>query len=379
MATHTVIVIGAGPAGLGAALSLRREGIDVTVLEALDEIGLHARGETIRFSPEMEALIYPGFFNKQARHRVNKRRYYSHTEKKHIDRTISTENLIIHWASFMNDIADIVRKAGAEIRTGVKVTALIEEHSVIKGVKIKKADAEEALYADTVFSCGGINDPGSLHIGLDRTKIDLPIHKRLVRNFEGHQDRLEYYFDVEPGGVPGVGCIFPRGNKEAEILLTPFTSLAKNDNPASQVKNFVDGFAERHQVFKKCIEGSETYYSLNTLVPMGGVLTSFAPRPGLVMAGDALGHVEARGGSGIRASFLLGYSSGKYSAPVIRSGEWTPEKMHSFEEQMKNDPQMKLLKKHALVYGTARRMIFKRLNTPEKMDSWWFVLKVLLA
>lgn len=380
---HTAIIIGAGPAGLGTALALSREGIDTLVLESQDEIGLHARGETIRFSQEMEDVLYPGFFNKQAIHRIKKRRYYSHTEKKYVDRTISTENLIIEWPHLIGDIADVVQKAGAEIRTGIKVISIIEENSVVKGVMAKNLSAKEekVIFADTVFSCGGIHDPGSFHLHLDRSAIDLPIHKRLIRDFKGPHDRLEYYLHVGKESTPGIGCIFPRGRGEAEIILMPFTNIMENYQslaPFSQVEAFVNEFPTRHPTFKSRLDETETYYTFNTLIPMGKVLTRFAPRPGLVMVGDALGHVDARGGSGIRTSFLLGYYAGKLGASIIKSGGWSPDKQKLFDTHMMENPLMKLLKRHALIYGSVRSFLFQRINDPARMDRWWPLLKNLL-
>ncbi|RME92249.1 MAG: FAD-binding protein, partial [Candidatus Hydrogenedentota bacterium] len=91
------IVVGSGPAGIGAALALAREGIEVQVLEKQQKPGVQRRGETIRYNERMESLLGPGFFQKQTIHKVNKRRYYSHTCKKYVDRKISTYNLIIAW------------------------------------------------------------------------------------------------------------------------------------------------------------------------------------------------------------------------------------------------------------------------------------------
>ncbi|GAB4436427.1 MAG: hypothetical protein OHK0011_19560 [Turneriella sp.] len=72
---------------------LPAKGLAVTVLEKEAEIGIHRRGETIRFHQGMENLLYPGFFAEQTIHKINQRTYYSHTGKKTADRQISTWNL----------------------------------------------------------------------------------------------------------------------------------------------------------------------------------------------------------------------------------------------------------------------------------------------
>ena len=83
---------------------------------------------------------------------------------------------------------------------------------------------------------------------------------------------------------------------------------------------------------------------------MGGMLYPFSPRQGLVMAGDALGHVQARGGSGIKTSFLIGYTAGSLAADVMRSGGWTQGNRKKFEKTIKYNPHVRSLRLHNLIF-----------------------------
>jgi flavin-dependent dehydrogenase len=149
MKNKTAVIIGAGPAGLGAALALSRAGVEVDVFEKQPEIGLERRGETIRFNPEMEALLGKGFFESQAIYRVNKRRYYSHSGKRFVDRTISEYNLIIEWPQFLKSIAEKVEKSGARIHLNSKIDEIVMDGVRVAGVKLK----DDEFDADAVFPC----------------------------------------------------------------------------------------------------------------------------------------------------------------------------------------------------------------------------------
>jgi flavin-dependent dehydrogenase len=365
------IVIGAGPAGLGVALGLARCGIEVVVLEQQSHIGSVRRGETIRYDKDMESLLGQGFFDRQVIKKIRKRTYYSHSGNRHVNRTILNPNNIINWQDFVRAMADVAESAGARIWTGSTVVNLMKENGNICGVRaMVQGLVEEDLRARVVFSCGGCDDPASRYLGIDRSQVDMPVFKQLAKDYTGPSDRLEYYFHMAEDGLT-IGTIFPRGEKEAEIIIL-------NTNNASDSLLSIGEFSEMHPLFKERLEGSNPFYTLKTKIPMGGMLSPSSQIPGLVMSGDALGHVQARGGSGIKTSFLIGYTAGVLGAEAIRSGEWSKEVCERFETELMKSPHMRSLKKHNYVYSKLRPMIFGRIKTPENMDRYWPLLKIAL-
>ncbi len=359
MENNKTAIIGAGPAGLGAALALSHAGVEVDVFEKQPELGLERRGETIRFNPEMEALLGNGFFESQAVHRVNKRRYYSHSGKRFVDRIISEYNLIIEWTHFLKAIAERVEKAGSRIHLNSEIDEIVMDGARVAGVKLK----DDEFDADAVFSCGGHTDPACRLIGIDRSKMDRPVEKRLVKNYSGPEDRLEYHFHADGKGL-AVGCIFPRGKGEAEIIIMGMKY--------SWLPGFED-FSELHKVFADRIKGTIDEYVLKTNIPMGAMLNDCMPRTGLFMAGDTMGHVQARGGSGIRTSFLIAYSCGVAAANALKYGGWD-----NVQSIIGKSPHLKELEKHNLIYSKARQLMFKPAGSPERMDMLWPLLSAAL-
>jgi flavin-dependent dehydrogenase len=359
MKNYKSAVIGAGPAGLGAALALTRAGVEVDIFEKQAEIGLERRGETIRFNPEMEALLGIGFFESQAIHRVNKRRYYSHSGRRFIDRTISEFNLIIDWTQFLKAIAESAGRAGARIHLNSEIDEVVIKDAQVQGIKLK--DKEYA--ADAVFSCGGHADPACRLIGIDRSRMDRPVEKHLVRNYSGPEDRLEYHFHADSRGI-AVGCIFPRGKGEAELII-----MGMKD---SWLPGFED-FSESHKVFADRMKGTIVEYKLKTKIPMGAMLIDSMPRPRLIMAGDAMGHVQSRGGSGIRTSFLIAYSCGVAAANALKYVGWD-----NIQSVLGRSLHLIELKRHNLIYSKARRLMFKPAGSPERMDMLWPLMSTAL-
>jgi flavin-dependent dehydrogenase len=341
----------------------------VTVLEQQDHIGSIRRGETIRYNRDMEEILGKGFFDRIVRWKISKRRYYSHSGRCHVDRTISNPNIIFNWPDFIEALAEKAEESGVRIQTDSPAVRLIEKGGRVEGVLVNAEGKTEEFMAATVLSCGGCDDPASKHVGLVRAETDKQASKMLVRGYRGPEDRLEYHFHVGARGLV-VGAIFPRGEGEAEFILL-------NTIGSGDMLSFVE-FSRVHPIFGGMLDGTEAFYMMETCVPMGGMLYPFSPRLGLIMAGDALGHVQARGGSGIRTSFLIGYTAGTLAAEVIRSGPWTEEKRLEFEKAMRNHPHVKSLRLHNLIFSNLRYRIFKGIRNPEDMDRFWPLLKVAL-
>lgn len=363
MSRDHAIVIGAGPAGLGTALALVRQGISVDVLERQTTLGGQRRGETIRFHPAMEALLGPGFFDRLAIHRIRKRRYYSHSGQRTVDRTIANPNIIIDWTAWIQAMAAVVTAAGARIALGTEVLSILEDGGRVGGVRVRTPEGGEQELTGTVFSCGGIADPGGQHIGLDRKPLDRPVRKWLLRDYAGPDDRLEYHFHVGASGLM-IGAIFPRSRGEVEMILLGMTGAAPPD---------LDAFAEAHPIFKDRLRGATPFYHLDTAIPMGAMHTRCCPRPGLVMTGDALGHVQGRGGSGIRASFLIGYGAGTLGAQAMRDDAW-----QGFNAAMARNPELRALYRHNLLFSRARMLMYRPSATPASLDRVWPLLKSVL-
>lgn len=376
MSQNSAVVIGAGPAGLGAAIALARQGLKVTVFEKEAEIGVNRRGETIRFHQGMEDRLYKGFFEEQTIHRINQRTYYSHTGKKKADRQISTWNLIIEYPRFVQTLAKVAREAGVEIITSAPVEQLEKTDA-----RVRAAIAGGKEYAaDIFFTAGGHKDPAVNETRRAHSKMDIPIRKYLVKNYAGRDTHLEYFFHVDET-YPAICAIFPRGNREAEVLymfLTDSASKPPKELDLGCIAKTIDEFENIHPVFGDKLRGAERYYETNTMIPMGDIGNEVLPQANLVVVGDAVGQVEARGGSGIRSSFMMGQLSAEAAVETLLRDQSSPQSQSAFKKRVLDSEQMHELKDLNLKFGIPRRLFFSTVTSPGAMDTFWFALEFFM-
>lgn len=362
-----VAIVGAGPSGLACALVLAKAGLNVSVFEKNDELGQNPRGETIRPDPRIDALLGQGFLESQKVHQVKHRTYFSHSGLRTADREISSWNYIIHWDNFIKEMGKQVSSAGAQIRTKANISSLQCEKP---GQALLKLGKEE-ITARVVIDCSGAANSQKLSTGQR-----IPIQKKIISGFEGDESRFYYFFHVDKT-APMIASIFPRGNKEAELLLMLLTDCSSNPDfsPSLNDADFImDSFAADHPKFAQLTDQCTVTSKYCTTIPMKEPGTGFYS-DGIFYTGDNIGLIESRGGSGIKSSIVMA------AALAEQIHEHWPDpftKSESICHYLKSHPMFKELQSMDRKFGKSRRMLFSTIQKPGQMDFMWPMLQFFL-
>lgn len=140
-----VLVIGSGPAGIGAALSAARLGMKTTIVEQLGALGgIATSGMMSHWTGSCDSRIYREILKESANRNFGKL-------KGKITIDIDPEKLKLQYL-------EMLTACGVEILLYTFACDVIKENDTLKGVIIENKSGRCAIFADTVIDASGDGD-----------------------------------------------------------------------------------------------------------------------------------------------------------------------------------------------------------------------------
>lgn len=366
---YDVIVVGAGVAGLAAGAASARAGAKTLVLDGAPEVAMKVKGEIIRRNNTIIAEVMGKPLPASIINGISKRRrIFSPSCKKHMELEPEAESLMIEYRPFMHEIAKACVESGAQLVLNTTADELIlNEREEVCGLKCMSNGEPVSLKSKAIIAADG-------HSSRLRRQASLPspnicsTYKVVVEGASIPDDNvLEFLLINEPAGAI---WIFPKGGACAECGMTLW-----DQSPEVQGADIVamwENHRKEHPILSRRLHGASCVLTSIDKLIFGGVLEDFA-RPGLVLVGDAAGHVGARGASGILAGLSMGYRTGEFlGAHTVK--EKSPAGRAVMErcmETLKDTDTWRLLKDEEKAGTMTRDFLFKILKTNEEIDNAW--------
>ena len=361
--TFQAIVIGAGPAGSSAALTMARAGLDVALVERGAFPGeKNMFGGVLHRLTALEEMI-PDFWEQAPleRHIVKKGVTFM-TGDSSFNTVIEAGNFdtppyngyTIFRPRFDNWLAQEAVKAGATLITRATVEDLVIKDGAIAGVTIVgrtgQLSAPVVVAADGVLSFiakkAGLRqptfDPGQMAVGV-KALLDMPrelIDDRfgLVRD-QGFAN--EFVGCTE--GVRGGGFLYTNYDSLSIGLVFHLASLRTSGKTPYDLLN---SFMEQPQVAKMIRGGRLQEYSAH-VIPEGGYnMMPELTGDGILVAGDAAALCNATGLNleGINLASHSGVLAGKAVVEAHRNSDFSKRGLETYRKLMNDSYVIKDLK-----------------------------------
>jgi len=326
-----VIIVGAGPAGLGAAYTLAGNGLEVLVLERGDYPGAkNMTGGRLYLNPVRN--LFPDLFENAPLERFITHEGISIMAK---DRSVTLnyagneltdephQSYSILRSKFDRWLSERVEDKGVAILPKIRVDDVIKDSGQIIGVI---AGADE-LRADVVLACDGVLSlvsekaglrspaaPGSFALGIKEViALDSGVINERF-NLEGDEGAARLFVGEVTRGKFGGGFLYT--NKESVSLgIVVGIEDAAEDRLPIEVPALLDAFKERPETAPLIRGGSTVEYSAH-IIPEGGfkAIGNLCGN-GILVAGDAAGLAMNIGFTVRGMEFAL--ASGHFAAQAI--------------------------------------------------------------
>ncbi|GAB4346633.1 MAG: NAD(P)/FAD-dependent oxidoreductase [Candidatus Abyssubacteria bacterium] len=372
---YDIIVVGAGVAGLAAATASARAGACTLVLEAAPEVAMKVKGEVIRRNNTIvERVLRKPLPDSLINGSSKRRRIFSPSCKKHALLDMEYESLMIEYRPFVHELARACVTSGARLALNTVVKDLIfNEREGVCGLACEREGQRERLRCKTVIGADGY--ASSLrHFARLPAPTLYASYKVVVEGAKiPDDDVLEFMLLTDPAGAI---WIFPKGGSSAECGITFWDRRFAVQG--ADVQAAWERHRENHPILRERLRNASYVLTSKDRIIFDGPVEDFA-RPGLILVGDAAGHVGAKGGSGILSGMGMGYAAGEFLGAFVVREKRSPddETMTKCVEALTRTDTWQMLKDEQQKGAMTRDFLFNVLRTNEEIDNAWDALMAM--
>ncbi len=318
-------VIGGGPVGSFTALILSKHGVQTVVLEEHPAIGFpsHCAGHL-----SIQSLRSLGLYSLPPRvveNEFSTANFHSSHGTTFSVRLNCPVTCSVNRELFDKHLAEKAQASGAEYRLNSRVTSLVSDKGIVKGVNVEHDNRTESFAADVVVDAEGITSKFSKEAGLPK-----PNGEKLVYAVEAEVDKVR---DVDANAVevfvgkeyaPGFyAWIIPRQDATAKV------GLATN---SGSPKELLQRLVRKHPAASRMLQGTHFVKMAFHSITLGGQIPKTFTN-GFLAVGDVASQVKPTTGGGVVFGLTCAQIAAETISEATARGDMSAEFLQLYQKR----------------------------------------------
>lgn len=400
---NTLIIVGAGPTGLTAAIAAEKAGFKAIVLEKGAKAGPQIRGESFRDHAFLKSLLGDEFFKTKCFQMPGNSVYHSPGNTQHFKLAGKKNLCFFEWHSLIDRLLELADRPRIEIRLNSEVSGLVRNQSgIVAGVTYRdQAGKDHTLKGVAVLACDGHHSAVGKSLGIDYDAFDCPMVKCLIENREFRfENRTDLHFYLIGNGdlayaplfPPTIAYMFPIGGSKMEVGIMLRMMQGRRIRNGMKLPDQQQLLAT-WQELRRSYPGFKQYFPQATIVLEEATGLSNAklaermiPAPGVVLIGDAAGFVNPFGSSGIYTGMKMAQLWVDFLTEATRrlskdqrikdpaTALWSSRNCRLMEKRFRATPIYKQVRLSYFMIDKLEWFLFRWLRTAASINRNWKLL-----
>lgn len=362
-----LVVVGAGPGGLYAAIEALRRGLSVHVFDKKGVIGVPVKcGEYFPVRSEMEYLLpsageYMHVFDVPDEAVDNICETIRVISPKGKEFEFAFKAYVLDRTALEQAAAKRVEELGGTIQLRIQADLFKNGDELLVGrdrttaVKTKVVIAADGFPSKVAKSAGILTDsymsPNNIAINYEYLMSDIAVDQSVTEMYFGAQ--------FAPGGY---GWIIPKGDRSANVGIGIRTTFSGKHDGQTYLHYFLHGYP----LTKAKLHGGQPGPMIADVLPVDGPLQKTCSG-GVIAVGDAAGMVMPTNGGGISTAMITGEIAGQVAADHVQKGvplsEYERKWGQAIGKEMRVSTRLRRLADHFMGNDTLFHLLLRILGT----------------